>query len=255
MLLVHGLGARLETWSPILEPLAAEHEVVAIDLPGFGRSEPLTAQPTIDAFCDAVAAFQAAHGLTEAHLVGSSMGARIVLELARRGAPGTTVALDPGGFWSAGHLRVFATSLSLSVRLLRPLRPALPALMANPLTRTALLCQFSARPWAVPASLATMELQTLAASKEFDRVLHELVHGPTQAGADTTAGRVVIGWGRNDRVCFPSQAKVALQRFPEATLHWFDRCGHFPHWDAPQETVDLILSSCSDASQPDGAPG
>ncbi|MBC7700243.1 alpha/beta fold hydrolase, partial [Aquabacterium sp.] len=52
---------------------------------------------------------------------------------------------------------------------------------------------------------------------------------------------LVIGWGRNDRVCFTSQAKRALDLFPDARLHWFERCGHFPHWDAPQETVRLIL--------------
>jgi hypothetical protein len=33
----------------------------------------------------------------------------------------------------------------------------------------------------------------------------------------------------------------ATELFPSARLHWFDRCGHFPHWDAPAETVDLIL--------------
>jgi pimeloyl-ACP methyl ester carboxylesterase len=33
-----------------------------------------------------------------------------------------------------------------------------------------------------------------------------------------------------------------MQRaFPDARLHWFERCGHFPQWDAPRETVALIL--------------
>ena len=31
--------------------------------------------------------------------------------------------------------------------------------------------------------------------------------------------------------------------FPDAQLHWFDRCGHFPHWDAPAEAAQLILSA------------
>lgn len=55
----------------------------------------------------------------------------------------------------------------------------------------------------------------------------------------------MIGWGRRDRVCFPRQAKRALALFPDAQLHWFDRCGHFPHWDAPAETAQLILSALS----------
>jgi pimeloyl-ACP methyl ester carboxylesterase len=28
-----------------------------------------------------------------------------------------------------------------------------------------------------------------------------------------------------------------------AGLHWFDRCGHFPHWDKPAETAELILQA------------
>ena len=54
---------------------------------------------------------------------------------------------------------------------------------------------------------------------------------------------LVIGWGRNDRVGFTSQAKRAMALFPDARLHWFERCGHFPHWEAPQETVQLILQT------------
>ena len=41
----------------------------------------------------------------------------------------------------------------------------------------------------------------------------------------------------------PSQAKRATQLFPDAKLHWFDRSGHFPQWDEPQEAVELILRS------------
>ena len=35
----------------------------------------------------------------------------------------------------------------------------------------------------------------------------------------------------------------AQAAFPHATLHWFDRCGHFPHWDQPRETVRLVLDA------------
>ena len=57
---------------------------------------------------------------------------------------------------------------------------------------------------------------------------------------------LVIGWGRIDRVCLPRQAARAQQLFPDARLHWFERCGHFPHWDAPEETARLILDTTAD---------
>jgi pimeloyl-ACP methyl ester carboxylesterase len=55
----------------------------------------------------------------------------------------------------------------------------------------------------------------------------------------------VIGWGRGDKVTVPSQARRAIERFPGAGLYWFDRCGHFPHWDKPAETGELILRATS----------
>ena len=56
-------------------------------------------------------------------------------------------------------------------------------------------------------------------------------------------GPVVIGWGRQDRVCLPGQSEKALRLFPDARLRWFDGSGHFPQWDVPKEAARLILSS------------
>jgi pimeloyl-ACP methyl ester carboxylesterase len=88
-------------------------------------------------------------------------------------------------------------------------------------------------------------LCSYVASPVFDEMLAQLAYGEEQQGAprNSITQPLVIGWGRRDRVCFPWQAKRALALFPDAQLHWFERCGHFPHWDAPAETAHLILSS------------
>lgn len=141
--------------------------MIAVDLPGFGATPPLAGEVSIATLADAVETFIDEQGLAGIDTVGSSMGAQMVLELARRGVGGTTVALDA------------------------------------------------------------------------------LIDGPPQQGAPagSTPGRVVIGWGRQDRVTFPSQAENATRLFPDAQLHWFEHCGHFPHWDAPEATIRLILAS------------
>ena len=41
----------------------------------------------------------------------------------------------------------------------------------------------------------------------------------------------------------PRQAARAQAAFPHATLHWFDRCGHFPMWDRPRETAEVVLAA------------
>ncbi len=243
LLLVHGLGASWQSWAPVLDDLARAREVVAIDLPGFGASPPLPGDITIATLTDAVADFIDAEGLGGVDTVGSSMGARMVLELARRGLGGDTVALDPGGFWGPGELRFFSISLQASLQIVLRLQPLMPALMGNPIGRTALLSQFSAAPWRLPADVALHEMRSFARARSLYEALDTLVHGPLQAGAPagTTPGRVTIGWGRQDRVTFPRQAGRAGELFPDAELHWFERCGHFPMWDQPAETVRLIL--------------
>ena len=243
LLLVHGLGSTWRTWDPVLAGLSAQREVVAVDLPGFGGTPPLPGEVTIATLADAVTAFIDTQGLAGVDLVGSSVGARLVLELARRGVGGHAVALDPGGFWTSRQLTAFKLSISASIRLVRALQPALPVLTNNPVTRTALLAQLSVRPWALPQELVLRELRGWATAPGFDPLLDALVHGPDQQGAaaGSTPGRVVIGWGRQDRVVTPSQAARATARFPGAELHWFDSCGHFPIWDQPAQTVRLVL--------------
>lgn len=80
-------------------------------------------------------------------------------------------------------------------------------------------------------------------TRPFDGLLHRLAFGPAQPGTVQTPGAVVIGWGRKDRVTLPRQANRAMEKSPEADLHWFEASGHSPLWDEPGETVDLILVS------------
>lgn len=243
LVLIHGLGGSWRSWEPVLDSLSAEREVVAVDLPGFAGDTPPLPEPTFAALTDALQEWLVEEGLDGAPLVGLSLGARMVLELSRRGIGRDNVALDPGGFWTDREAAVFRTSIAASVALLRRIRPVLPALLGNPAGRTALLAQFSARPWALDADMVRTELEGYLASPSFGAVLDDLARGPRQEGAPagTVPGRLTIGWGRRDRVTLARQASRAAAAFPDAEVHWFQRSGHYPHWDEPAETVRLIL--------------
>ncbi len=242
LLLVHGLGGSWRSWGTVLDDLAGHREVIAVDLPGFGETPPVLGQVSIATLTDSVEAFLTEQDLRGVDTVGTSMGARMVLELARRGVGGDTVALDPGGFWTTGERRLFGTSLRASMALVRRLDPVLPTLLGNPATRTALLAQFSARPWALRPEIPLAELRRMLSSPSFDDALRALTDGPMQEGAANVPGRVTLGWGRRDGVTLPRQAARAQRAFPGSEIHWFERCGHFPQWDAPAETVAVVLA-------------
>ncbi len=246
LLLIHGLGGSWRSWNPILDDLAAEREVIAVDLPGFGETPPLPGEVSIRTLADAVTDFLNANNLIGVDAVGSSMGARLVLELARRGGVlGAVVSLDPGGFWSGWQRHFFYASIYGSIRLVRLLQPVMPTLTRDTVSRTLLFAQFSARPWRLSSKVTLDEMHSFAESPSFDELLRQLAYGDTQQGVppNSIKSPLVIGWGRDDRVCFPGQAKRARSLFPDAQLHWFENCGHFPQWDVPQEAIRLILAS------------
>ncbi len=250
LLLVHGIGGSWRSWNTVLDALAAERDVIVLDLPGHGASPRLAGTNSIATFADAITDFLTDHDLLGIDAVGSSMGARLVLELARRGGVlGAVVSLDPGGFWQGWEIPFFYHSVGLSVKLVRALQPVLPALTGSAVGRTALLAQFSARPWAVEAQQAQEELRTLGNTPVLPELLDNLAHGAVQQPAPkgSITAPLLIGWGRQDRVCLPGQSRLALEKFPDARLYWFENCGHFPHWDQPAETIRVILAATSGA--------
>ena len=253
LLLIHGIGGSAKSWSTIWPALAERRDVIAIDLPGFGDTPRLAGETSMRTLSDAVTSFIDAQGLRGIDVVGSSMGARLVLELARRGGVvGSVVSLDPGGFWRGWERHAFFSSIWLSIRAVRLLQPLMPAISRSKVARTMLLAQFSRRPWALHPAVVLDEMRAYAQATAFDELLHDLAYGEQQEGAPggSIGAPLVIGWGRNDKVCFANQAQRALALFPDARLHWFERCGHFPHWDAPQATVQLILDNSARQMNP-----
>jgi pimeloyl-ACP methyl ester carboxylesterase len=242
LLLVHGLGGSWRSWATILPALSDKRDLTVIDLPGHGESPMAADSGTFRGLADSVETFIVDQGLEGIDIVGSSLGARIVLEMARRGKVGATIALDPGGFWRGWERTYFHSTLSASIRLIRGLGPALPTLSKSVVSRSMLLAQLSARPWKLDGLIVATELKSFAATETFDALVRDLASAPEQQGpAAETSRPVVIGWGRQDRLCLPRQSARAMEAFPSARLHWFEKCGHFPMWDQPEETVELIL--------------
>lgn len=216
-----------------------------MDLPGHGQTPEEADSGTFDGLARSLNDWLGAENLTGIDMVGSSLGARLVLEMARRGRAGAVVALDPGGFWHGWERTFFKATITPSIALVRALRPALSAIAGNAAGRTALMAQLSARPWALDPAFVARELKSLANTRTVNSLVKDLANGALQEGPAATDALVVIGWGRKDRLCLPQQADRAMNAFPEATMHWFERSGHFPMWDQPEETIRVILDATS----------
>jgi pimeloyl-ACP methyl ester carboxylesterase len=244
LLLLHGLGGNWRSWSPILGHLTAYRDVIAPDLPGFGETPQLSGPTSIPALVDAVVDFLDRHRLIGVDAVGSSLGGRLVLELARRHAVGTTVALDPGGFWTRSQRHVFYVSTAAWAWLARHLRPMLPLLTSDAVMRTLFFSHLSVRPWRLSPLLLRDQLGAMAAPG-FDEILRQTTYTEPPRGLAARAmnAPIIIGWGRKDRICSPSEAQRALALFPGAHVYWFEDSGHYPMWDVPAETIRLILAS------------
>ena len=76
---LHGFGADLLTWSLCLGPLARDYRLIALDLPGHGRTHPDVGDGTLAFMTGWLDEALDGLGLASAHLVGHSMGARIAL--------------------------------------------------------------------------------------------------------------------------------------------------------------------------------
>ncbi|MDX0438792.1 alpha/beta fold hydrolase [Sinorhizobium medicae] len=77
LILVHGVGMRLEAWTPQIEVFSKTHRVIAVDMPGHGESERLSAGSTLRDFVAWFGRFLDDVNITRANVAGHSMGALI----------------------------------------------------------------------------------------------------------------------------------------------------------------------------------
>lgn len=252
-MLVHGLGATYDCWRMVVPHLEPHREVVVMDLPGFGAAVPLEGEVTVASLADHVQTVLAEADLLDADLVGSSMGAEIVLELLRRGHGGDVVALAPSGYWGRLGLAWFRVVAWTGTVLVTVLRPVAPAIIGSRWGRRLLLLPLSPSPARLPPVTAD-SVHTFGCTPGFLPLLRHLGRRrPVLTVPAGTAGarRVTIGWGRRDGLCLPRQARRAAEAVPDASLHWFDRSGHLPPWDEPEATAELLLRVTGGVSTPD----
>lgn len=257
LVLIHGIGSRWQVWEPVLDRLAAERDVIAIDVPGFGASPmpPPGTPPGIDSLTSLVGDFLDSLAVDRPHVAGNSMGGWISLELAKQGRARSATGLSPAGFQSPREASFSRTSLAVSVRLARALAPRVEKIMRPALARKLLLAQLVAHPERIPPAAAAGHLRALAHAPWFDETLSAITARPQFAGDEKITVPVTIAWGERDRLLIPRQARRAQRAIPHARVSTLRDCGHVPTYDDPEQVARVLLdgSALSAPLQPAAA--
>ncbi|MEV8633836.1 alpha/beta fold hydrolase [Streptosporangium sp. NPDC051023] len=240
LVLLHGIGHHWQAWSPVLDRLAAERDVIAVDFPGFGASPPLPpgSPYTAETLADAVESFCAVHGIREPHVAGNSLGGYVALELASRGVVRTATALSPAGFWNRSEL-VYARAVLRAVRAsataLTPERAA--AVMADPLGHLISAGMLVAHPSRLSTEALLASSHAMREAPGFDDTLDSFVWLMPPAPPKAP---ITIAWGERDRL-FPRRQAVRAARWSGQRVKLLRRCGHLPMSDAPELVAEVLL--------------
>src|ERR1700756_2196367 len=82
LLLIHGMAGSLETWRSVIDPLAQNATVLAVDLPCPGRASPGGGAYSLGSLAPALRDILTALGHDRATLVGHSLGGGIAMQFA-----------------------------------------------------------------------------------------------------------------------------------------------------------------------------
>ena len=248
VVLVHGFGSSLYTWKDVIPALSAGHDVVALDLPGFGESD----QPpdlSFEDFPRAVLGLMDHLGIEKAALVGNSLGgATAAMVAADRPERVDALALiDAAGFNLGPAERPRMVSLAMS---------RAGSLFAR-LPGKRLVVEASLRQVFHDASHITPERlsEYLAAANRPGTfpAIRSLGASPGDRPAVVAqslpriAARTLVLWGDDDRWIPIAHADRFVAAIPGARKVVIPACGHVPQEEKPEEVARLLLAFLAEA--------
>jgi pimeloyl-ACP methyl ester carboxylesterase len=245
LVLIHPLGADRRVWDPLIELLAPAHEVIAVDLPGFGESAPLRHRPpTPRALAEAVAAELAEMKIGRAHLAGNSLGGWIALELGLSGVALSVTGIAPAGLWP----EPLVPKASISHRVARHALPVIGPLATSRLGRRMLLRGAAARPARVPAAQAGHLVEVYGRATDF-RAVNDAMRAGRFEGLERVRCPVTLVWPDHDRLI--KRPVWVPDRIRNVVLA---DSGHIPMWDAPEALAAILLQTIVEAASRNGPP-
>lgn len=241
VVLIHGIGHRREAWGKVAIRLAESHEVIAVDLPGHGRS-PRPVAPhgyRMASVADQLEELFAELGLDHPHVAGNSLGGYLALELAQRGSVRSATAISPAGFWNAVELwGILGPQLVLMKASSHAPDPVVKLFADRLALRRISMRALYTHPERLSAEVALGDTYNLRRTKGFWPCFLSGI-ALRYDGAEPTVP-VTIAWGDHDRLLIPRQAKRAAARLPGARQVSLVDCGHVPMVDDADQVTDVV---------------
>jgi pimeloyl-ACP methyl ester carboxylesterase len=243
VVLVHGNGDEADTWRHVFTPLSRSFRVLALDLPGFGRSKPLD-NGNIQNLTSGISSFINALGLSKIHLVGSSLGA-IVCALYASQHPERTASLTlVGGAF-------VKTSPSPEIKSL--LEPETGENYYNGLRSLGIDAAFATLEpyYANFRALPTSDLEFLRARvwsrvwsdtqrDAFFAALRSLFDPQLSAITGLEHLKANLIWGEHDNIMPIQTAHATMLDLTHAKLEVIAGAGHLPHQEQPQAFLNAL---------------
>ena len=82
LLFVHGIGGSVSNWAPNIEHFKRRYRVIALDLPGFGKSGYTDTEYSLELFAGAIRGLLSHLGIDRTSIAGNSLGGLITIHLA-----------------------------------------------------------------------------------------------------------------------------------------------------------------------------
>lgn len=244
LVLLHGLLDCSQGWERLAR--STRRRCVAIDLPGFGSSDPAR-RARICAYAEDVEEALGALGLHEFVLVGHSLGGAVATALAERLGKRvlSLVLLAPAGF---GRIHL-AEAISIpGVRNVAAI--ALPFALSNPLVLAAAYTGVvSARRLPDPALVERVTRRAFDSVRGARDGTQAVVAAGLSRGAFHRRrvrydGPVSVVWGERDRLVPRGHCAGVSAALPQAKLELWPGMGHHPQHERPGQLSEFVERSC-----------
>lgn len=241
LVLIHGIGGSVDVWRKQFDGLACTHRVLAVDLPGCGRSAIPPSYPpdTLRLLAAAVRGVMQAVGMTPATVIGSSLGGAVAIEFAFRWPElaSSLVLIGPAGMthkvaWALRVVTVRGVGEALTLPDRARTAQAIRQCVADP---TAVTDEDIDRAFAMATLPGAQDaflllLRTYAGVTGLDR--RELRR--LQAAMRTIHAPTLVIWGAQDRILPVVAAPAALAHLPNAGLIVRPASGHLVFVEEPE---------------------